>query len=71
MGEMMEQLHVDPGLAAREHAFATACHRCLTCANSELCGHWLQQGSGNAAPFFCPNAPSFNHISERWRRTKR
>ena len=56
MGEMMEQVHVDPGLAAREDAFATACHRCLTCADSELCGHWLQQGGGNAAPFFCPNA---------------
>jgi hypothetical protein len=63
MGEMMERVGVDAGLAVRkaESAFAAASLCCLSCPKSRECRGWLKQheGNTNTAPIFCPNAAFF------------
>ena len=67
MGEMMERVGVDAGLAVRkaESAFAAASLCCLSCPKSKECRGWLKQHAGNTAPIFCPNAAFFESLRLR------
>ena len=66
MGTVMERTGVDFSLTAREDGFAAASRRCLVCTSSKRCRRWLEQGGGDAAPPFCPNALFFGRMRSRW-----
>ena len=72
MGEVMDRVAVDVNVAARESigiAFGTASRRCMLCRSSEECRQWLDEGGGDAAPAFCPNAAFFNNARASMRTT--
>ena len=64
MCEMMERLGIEPcgGVVPRlSLRYATALHRCETCALKQACRDWLgsMPTSVTFAPRFCPNADVF------------
>lgn len=58
--EMMERLGIEPGggvIPRLSLRYATALHRCKTCASRQACRAWLScaPASESSAPPFCPN----------------
>jgi hypothetical protein len=58
---MMQRLGIEPGGGMVPHfglSYATAFHRCETCASKDECREWLDRmpASVSFAPRFCPNA---------------
>lgn len=65
MGEMMERVGADSGVAAREGrgiSLAAASRRCLLCGNFGACRRWLDEGGDTVAPEFCANAAYFDRV---------
>lgn len=65
MRAMLKRLNVDTlefAYAELGAPYALASKRCRSCANTEACATWLDEGCGVDDPTFCPNLEVFKHF---------